>query len=148
MKRKVLVGAIAGMALLIASSSAAFAQDCFIISRSDRGSQQAGSHSSVWGAFALHDLLTAPVDPNDEENSGLGCSDDAADAIVAQVKALGLPTVLSTRIDTVIGENSSNPNLGDGKGLEHFGESPYFNTVFETAVAYEQANPGSCTALA
>src|SRR3954462_10377674 len=131
MIRKLLVGGIAGMALLIASSSAAFAQDCFIISRSDRGSQQAGTHSSVWGAFSLHDLLVAPPDPEDPEQGGPECSSAAADAIVAQVKALGLPTVLSTRIDKVIGGNSSNPNLGNGKGLEHFGETPYFNTVME-----------------
>ena len=148
MRTKLVVGGVAALAILIASSSAAYAHDCFIISRADRGSQQAGTHSSVWVAFSLRDILIAPVDPNDPENSGLGCTGDAADAIVAQVRSLGLPTVLATRTDKVISGDSSNPNLGNGKGLEHFGESPYFNTVLDIAQTYEVANQGSCAAFA
>ena len=135
--------------MALSVSTAAFAQDCFIASRSDRGSQQAGTHSQAWGvAFTLNDILVAPVDPNDPENSGLACTPAAAAAIVTAAKAAGLPTVFTSRTNKVIGENSNNPNLGNGKGLDHFDQTSLFNQFLEIAMAYEHAHPGSCGAFA
>ncbi len=38
---------------------------------------------------------------------------------MAQSAAAGIPSSFTIRSDKVIGENSSNPNLADGRGLDH-----------------------------
>src|SRR5437763_17076334 len=47
-KKRLILAAAGGLALAVASASAAFAQDCFIANRSDRGSLQAATHSNAW----------------------------------------------------------------------------------------------------
>src|SRR5207247_5172509 len=99
-KKKLLLAAAGGLALVVTSSSSAFAYDCFIANRSDRGSQQAGTHSNAWEvAVDVRAFLT-----------DAGFTAPCVDGAVAAIKAAGLPTVISTRSNKVIGDNSNNPN--------------------------------------
>lgn len=119
---------------IVVGAGAASAQDCFIANRSDQGSTQAGTHSQVWVAIPVSDVLV---------ESGL--CDAQVSAAVAAVKAAGLPTVLATRIDKTLGEGTgadANGNLGNGKGLEHFEESPLAAQILGTA--FDAASGVSC----
>lgn len=128
-----LAAPIAALAV-VAGAGAASAQDCFIANRSDQGSTSAGTHSKVWVAIPVSDVL-----------AGSGLCDAQVTAAVDAVKAAGLPTVLATRIDKTIGEGTgadANGNLGDGKGLEHFEDSPLAEQILGTA--FDAAGGVSC----
>jgi hypothetical protein len=121
-------GAVAG-AMTLAAAAPASAMDCFIAGRSARGTQQAGTNSNVWTLITLNDFLV-----------GGGVDQVCADGAVAAVAAAGLPTQFSTRSDKTIGENSKNPNLGNGKGLEHLEDSPISADVLTVAFEYVATN--------
>src|SRR5438093_13021958 len=118
MKKLLATVALAGT-ILVVPATAAFAHDCFIANRSTQGARGAG-HSALatgfehgWVSFEVSDLLAQT-----------GVSD--VDAALAEWVAAGHPAALATRVDRVVGENSSNPNFGNGEGLEHFSESSVF----------------------
>jgi hypothetical protein len=120
-------GAIAG-ALTIAAAAPASAMDCFIASRSTQGNTQAGTNSNAWTIVTLSDFLAG--------SASQACINGA----VAAVAAAGLPTQFTTKANMVIGETSSNPNLGNGKGLEHLDESPITGAVLGVVTAYYTAH--------
>ena len=129
MGRKLLVTVALTGVMIALPASGAFAHDCFVANRSTQGARGA-SHSSTntdfahgWVSFEVSDLLTqAEVT-------------DAA-AALAEWVATGHPAALATRVDKVIQESSGNPNLGNGKGLEHFSESPLFGELAQLIVKY------------
>jgi len=96
-------------ALMLIGSGSAFALDCFIASRSSRGNAAAGSHSKVWVTVVVDDFAHGPDFPPGFD----------ADCFVAEWLAGGGPASFTVRVDKVIGGNSSNPNLGNGSGLDH-----------------------------
>ena len=127
--RKVLATLAMTGAMIALPATAALAHDCFVANRSDKGAQGAG-HSSAntnfehgWVSFGVAELLT---------DSGV----EDVDAALAEWVAAGNKAFFATRIDKVIQESSSNPNLGNGKGLEHFSESPIFPALVELIVKY------------
>jgi len=111
----------------------ALAQDCFVVNRSAQGAVGA-SHSGNWVSFSLAEFLAAP--PSAGEDGGLGMCQAQVDATLTQVKAAGLPTVFATRTDKVLLEGTGadrNGRTADGKGIDHFGESPVFGQIFDIA---------------
>lgn len=117
MGRKLLITVAMTGALIALPASAAFAHDCFVADRSTQGARGAGHSAAAtdfehgWVSFEVAELLEAA-----------GVSD--VDAALADWTSAGNPAAFATRVDTVIGEGSSNPNFGNGKGLELFSESP------------------------
>jgi hypothetical protein len=114
MRRVFLSLALAGSISAVAAP-AVFAHECVIASRSAQGNAGA-QHSKNWATLGLADVFGFihgavggdPLSPT-----------QIAWAVDAAVDA-GLPAEgWTTRMDKTIGEGSSNPNLADGKGLDH-----------------------------
>ena len=110
-KRFVTVLAMSVIAVL-ATSGTAYARDCYIANRSTQGNAGA-THSSRWITSSVEDFAHSPdfppgVDP---------------DCFVDYWLSNGGPESFTVRSDKVIGEDSANPNLANGKGLEHIEES-------------------------
>jgi len=101
--------AVAIAATMIVGSGTAWALDCFIASRSEQGNAAAGSHSRVWVTLTVEGFAHGPDFPPGYD----------PDCFVAEWLAGGGPASLTVRSNKVIGENSSNPNLGSGAGLNH-----------------------------
>lgn len=127
--KKVLATLAMTVAMIALPATAALAHDCFVANRSDKGSQGAG-HSSTntdfahgWVSFSVAELL-----------EGSGVQD--VDAALAEWISAGNKAYFATRVDKVIQESTSNPNLGNGKGLEHFSESPIFPALVDLIVKY------------
>jgi hypothetical protein len=120
--RKRFVAVLAmSVAAVLATSSTAYTRDCYIASRSTQGNAGA-THSSRWITSSVVDFANSPdfppgVDP--------GC-------FVDYWLTNGGPESFTVRSDKVIGENSANPNLANGKGLEHIEES--FGALFGAAL--------------
>jgi hypothetical protein len=119
--RKVALAA-ATAALALGMTSTAWAHDCFIVNRSDQG-DLAATHSSRWVAisvdeFAHSDDFPPGVDP---------------DCFVAYWTSHGGPASFTTRSDKTIGEDSANPNLANGKGLDHIEDAygPLFGAALQ-----------------
>jgi len=129
MGKKVLVTLALVGAMVALPASAAFAHDCFIVNRSSQGAQGAGHSSTAtgfnhgWIAFDMKAAL-AQAQVSDVE------------AAFADWIAQGFKAFYASRIDTLIGGNSSNPNLGNGKGLDHFSESPLFGAFAATIIRW------------
>ena len=103
------VAALAGAAALtVLPISAAFGHECFIANRSDKGNAGA-SNSKVWETVTIETIV----------NDFIRLPPDLGACVVAKWNAEGLPAQFTFRSDKTIGEGSSNPNLGNGKGLEH-----------------------------
>jgi hypothetical protein len=96
-------GAAAGALLF---GTAASAHECFIASRSDTGNQMA-LHSGRWIALTAADIAMFTPPGTDQQ------------CFIAYWLAHGGPASLTVRSDKTIGEGSSNPNLANGKGLDH-----------------------------
>lgn len=128
-KRWLLVPAT--MIAVLAMGGTAFAQECFVVNRSDTGAVGA-SHSEKWVSFPLAGLLAdAP------EDDGFGMCPAQVTATVALVKEAGLPTVFATRPDKVLLEGTGadrNGRLGDGKGIDHFEATPVFGEIVDIAI--------------
>lgn len=105
LRRTALSAILAGL-LAVASVGTAFAHECVISSRSDRGNEGA-THSKVWDRLYLADIL------------GFAFGLNEAQAEWAVENRGDLPEYWVTNIKKTIGEGSSNPNLADGKGLDH-----------------------------
>jgi hypothetical protein len=108
MRKLNLALASAAGAVVLGISTAASAHECFIANRSDHGNANA-THSANWTTVTVDGFAHSPdfppgVDP---------------DCFVAYWTAHGGPASFTVRSDTTIGEGSANPNLGNGKGLDH-----------------------------
>ena len=132
MLKKLLVPASAVAAAVLLTSSSAFAQDCFVVNRSDQGATGAG-HSSQWITIPLAEVMA-----DDPANGGFGFCPAQIDVALAALKAAGLPTVLATRSDKILLAGTGaerNGRTADGKGIDHFDESPFVGQIIAVATA-------------
>jgi hypothetical protein len=116
--------AVASALTIFSTASPAWAHDCFIASRSATGDAMA-AHSSRWVVVTINDFVHSEdfppgVDP---------------DCFIAYWSSHGGPASFTVRSDKVIGEGSKNPNLADGRGLDHIDEA--YGPLFGAAL-------GSC----
>jgi hypothetical protein len=122
MGKRTLALAALCVAMLIGSAGTASARDCYIANRSATGNEGA-TNSDRWVTVTVQDFAASPdfppgVDP---------------DCFVEFWLANGGPESFTTRSDKVIGEDSSNPNLANGKGLEHIEDA--FGPLIGAAIA-------------
>jgi hypothetical protein len=108
MKKQMVAIAAMSTALAIGFASPASARDCFIASRSETGNANA-THSARWITVTVQDFANSPEFPPGAD----------PDCFVEYWLAQGGPEGFTVRSDKVIGEGSSNPNLGNGKGLDY-----------------------------
>ena len=129
MKRPVVrfvAGLVAGMVAL--SLGVAWGHDCYNASRSDRGDTSAGSNSLAWATETIEGFAHSPDFPPGFD----------PECFVTQWVAGGGPSSFTVHVkganggDGVIGGNSSNPNLADGKGLEHIDDA--YGALFGAAL--------------
>ncbi len=113
----IVAGAAAGAILF---GTAASAHECFIVSRSDRGDLRA-QQSGQWVALTAEDIANFTPPGTDHA------------CFVAYWLSHGGPASLTVRSDKTIGEGSNNPNLANGKGLEHAAD--VFGPLLAAAVA-------------
>ena len=118
MRRVLLSLALAGSISAVAAP-AVFAHECTIASRSAQG--DAGAlHSGNWMRLGLADIFGFI----NGEVGGPALTPSQIDWAVNEAIAEGLPAGgWVTRADKTIGEGSSNPNLANGKGLDHLADS-------------------------
>jgi hypothetical protein len=95
-------------AVVLGTTGTAYAHECFIANRSAQGNASA-THSDRWITVTVEDFVNSPdfppgVDP---------------DCFLDYWLSNGGPESFTIRSDTTIGEGSANPNLGDGKGVDH-----------------------------
>ncbi len=128
MFRRIIAAALLASVLAVASVGSVFAHECVISSRSNQGNEGA-THSKVWGKLTLSFILV----------EFFGLTD--AQAAWAVDNRGSLPEYWVTRFDKTIGAGSSNPNLANGKGLDHLEGLVGFE-VFQLAEAARQAVPG------
>ncbi len=129
MIRRSLVAALLAAVLAIASVGSAFAHECVISSRSSQGNEGA-THSKVWDKLTLQLILVEFFGLNDEQAAwGVENRGD-------------LPEYWVIRTDKTIGAGSHNPNLADGRGLDHLEALVGFE-VFLLAEAAQAAVPGA-----
>jgi|GEM_PF-6597048 len=122
MRKQIVAIAAMSAALIIGLASPASALDCFIASRSETGNANA-THSARWITVTVQEFASSPdfpagVDP--------GC-------FIDYWLSHGGPEAFTVRSDKVIGEGTSNPNLGNGKGLDHIEEA--FGALLGAALA-------------
>jgi hypothetical protein len=79
----------------------------------------AAAHSPKWGVLTLDDIFSAIL-PDVLGAPPLSAAQEQW--AVQQAEAAGVPYSFVTRTDKTIGENSNNPNLADGKGLDHLSD--------------------------
>ena len=106
MVRRSILAAVLASALAILSIGSVAAHECVISSRSAQGSE-AAVKSAVWDKLFLADILDFAFGLNE------------AQIAWAVANRGDLPEYWVVRIDKSIGAGSSNPNLADGKGLDH-----------------------------
>jgi hypothetical protein len=98
----------ASAAMLMGVSSTAWAHECYIANRSAQGNAGA-THSANWVTVTVEGFAHSPDFPPGFD----------PDCFVAYWTSHGGPASFTVRSDKTIGEGSSNPNLANGKGLEH-----------------------------
>lgn len=118
--RKVALAA-ATAALALGTSSTAWAHECYIANRSDQGNLGA-THSSRWVTVTVEDFVNSEEFPPGVD----------PDCFLAYWLGHGGPEGFTVRSDKTIGEGSANPNLADGKGLEHIEEA--YGALFGAAL--------------
>jgi hypothetical protein len=118
MRRLFLALALAGSISAVAAP-AVFAHECVIASRSAQGNANA-QHSARWVNLGLADVfgfIHTVVNGDPLTASQIQWA-------VGEAVAQGLPAGgWTTRSDKTIGEGSKNPNLADGKGLDHLADA-------------------------
>jgi hypothetical protein len=117
--RRLLVSLVLGGTLLTAGAPAVFGHECYIANRSAAG--DAGAlHSGSWARLTLTDVfgfINLVV-------GGPALTPSQTTWAVNTAIAAGLPADgWVTRSDKTIGEGSANPNLADGKGLDHLADA-------------------------
>lgn len=113
----IIVAGVAAGALLF--GNAASAHECFIANRSDQGNAMA-LNSGRWTTLTPEDIFMFAPPGTDQA------------CFVAYWLSHGGPASLTVRSDKTIGEGSANPNLANGKGLEH--AEDVFGALFGAAV--------------
>jgi hypothetical protein len=117
-RRLIISLALAG-SLAAAAAPAVLAHECVIASRSAQGNAGA-QHSSNWTTLGLADIfgfINGVV-------GGPALTPGQITWAVGEAIRQGLPADgWVTRADKTIGEGSSNPNLANGKGLDHLADS-------------------------
>jgi hypothetical protein len=104
--KRVGVGVAGAAAAILLSGTAASAHECFIADRSDQGNT-AATHSSRWVTLTVADIANFTPPGTDHA------------CFIAYWTSHGGPASLTVRSDKTIGEGSNNPNLANGKGLDH-----------------------------
>lgn len=119
MIRRFMVSLALGATLLTAGAPAVLGHECYIANRSAAG--DAGAlHSGVWARITLADIFGFI----NELVGGPPLSQSQITWAVDAAVAAGLPSDgWVVRSDKVIGEGSANPNLANGKGLDHLADS-------------------------
>lgn len=96
---------------LLLTATGATAHECYIGNRSDNGDAGA-STSAVWETVTIETIMTDVI----------GLPPDLGSCVLGKWRAAGLPAQFTFRTDKTIGDSSHNPNLANGKGLEHAAE--------------------------
>jgi hypothetical protein len=117
--RKLLGALILTGALTAVSVSAVFAHECIIQNRSAQGNAMAAEHSPKWGVLTLDDIFGFILP---EVLSAPPLTPDQQAWAVQQAEDAGIPYSFVSRTDKTIGDGSRNPNLADGKGLDHLAD--------------------------
>jgi len=118
MRRRLASLALAG-ALLTVAAPAALGHECYIVNRSATGNAGA-LHSSQWMRLTLADIFGFI----DQFVGGPALSPSQVTWAVGAALASGVPgDGWVVRSDKTIGEGSANPNLADGRGLEHLADT-------------------------
>ena len=119
--RRIGLSIVLAGSLLAVTAGVAAAHECVIASRSAQGDSGA-LHSSRWGRLTLQDVFGFIHTVLPGNNRPLTPAE--IDQAVAMAIDAGLPADgWVTRTDKTIGEGSKNPNLADGKGLDHLADS-------------------------
>jgi len=132
--RRALVGIVLSGSVLFATAPAVLGHECYIANRSAQGDQGALS-SGNWTQLSLPAIFSfvntfvagPPLTPSQIAW--------AVDEAIAE----GLPADgWVTRADKTIGENSKNPNLANGKGLDHLADTygPQLIGIYFQALAH------------
>ena len=127
MIRRSILATVLASALAIVSIGSVAAHECVISSRSAQGNESAAK-SAAWDKLYLADILDFAF--------GL----DGAQIAWAVANRGDLPEYWVVNIRKTIGEGSSNPNLADGKGLDHLQQLVGMD-VFLLAEAAKVAGP-------
>lgn len=117
--RRLLVSLGLAGALLTAAAPTVLGHECYIANRSAAG--DAGAlHSGAWTRLTLTDIFSFV----NQFVGGPALSPSQVTWAVGAAIASGLPADgWVVRADKVIGENSANPNLANGKGVDHLGDT-------------------------
>jgi len=113
--RRGLAASLLACTFLVGTAGVVLGHECVISSRSAQG--DAGAlHSSHWSNLTLADVFGFI----NSDVGGPALSPEQISWAVDEAIAEGLPAGgWVIRSDKTIGEGSSNPNLADGKGLDH-----------------------------
>lgn len=114
LRRSILALALAA-SLSAVTVGATLAHECVISSRSDAGNAGA-TNSKVWGELPLAVVLGFIHEEIGEEPL------TEAQIEWAVANRGDLPISWVTRVDKTIGAGSANPNLADGRGLDHLAQ--------------------------
>jgi hypothetical protein len=113
-----IIAASAGAAVFtLLPASPALAHECFIAKRSAQGNAGA-ANSPAWETVTIETIV----------NDFIGLPAPLGTCVLGKWHAAGLPAEFTFRSDKTIGEGSNNPNLANGKGLEH-AEDVYGPTI-------------------
>lgn len=117
--RRIALSLVLAGSLLAVAAPAVLGHECTIASRSAKGDAGA-QHSANWGRLGLADVFGFIHG----EVGGRPLTPAEIDQAVAMAVAAGLPADgWVIRFDKTIGEGSNNPNLANGKGLDHLADS-------------------------
>jgi hypothetical protein len=117
--RRLLISLALAGSLVAVAAPAVFAHECVIASRSAQGDRGA-LHSDNWFRLGLADVFGFI----NGEVGGPALTADQITWAVGEAIRQGLPADgWVTRADKTIGEGSNNPNLANGKGLDHLADS-------------------------
>jgi len=134
MLRRAIAATILASVLVLPAAGTVLGHECYIVSRSDTGDAHAAD-SKAWDWLTLHDVF-AFVLP--EVTGWPTLTDSQIDWAVAQATAQGIPNAWVTRSNKTIGEGSANPNLANGKGLEHLADvyGPQLGAIYFAALQH------------
>jgi hypothetical protein len=116
-RRAIAATALAGL-LVLPAAGTVLGHECYIISRSDTGDAHA-ANSKAWDWLTLHDVFAFILPA---VTGGPSLTPGQIDWALQQAAAQGIPNAWVTRADKTIGAGSSNPNLANGKGLDHLAD--------------------------
>ena len=132
--RRTFIGLILAGSLLGATAPVALGHECYIANRSAQG--DAGAlHSGNWTRLSLADIFSFV----NQFVGGPALTASQVTWAATEAVAEGLPAGgWVVRSDKVIGEGSSNPNLADGKGLDHLGDTygPQLISIYFAALRH------------